>query len=396
MMEKRVMPTTGTENSLLGFGCMRFPTKDGKIDYERSAKMIDMAYNAGVTYYDVAYPYHGGEAEPVLGKILKKYDRSTFHLATKLPCWEVHSLDDAKRLFAYQLERLQVDYVDYYLLHALDINRFREMVSYGVPEYLAELKEQGKIRNLGFSFHDKYESFVEIINYRDWDFCQIQYNYIDEVTQAGVKGLKAAAEKGIPVIIMEPLRGGKLVDIPNNAKTVLTQSPRKWTAPELALRWLWNQKEVSCVLSGMNSLEMIEENCRIASDVNVDEFTQEDFELTKRVKDIIQSKTKVGCTGCRYCMPCPKNVDIPSIFASYNSMYTESRVSALADFIRVMALRKDSAFADQCIGCGKCEQHCPQHIEIRKQLKMADKKLRPWYIRIGIFFMQKFFTPNRK
>ncbi len=387
----------GNDISILGYGCMRFTKKGiGSTDLEKTETELLRAIELGINYFDTAYIYPGSETS--LGQILAKNNlRSKVKIATKLPQYLIRNSESIDKYFSEQLSRLQTDYIDYYLMHMLtDIDAWNTLKKIGIEEWINQKKAQGAIKQIGFSFHGDSDMFLKILDAYDWDFCQIQYNYIDEVTQAGVKGLKAAADKGIPVIIMEPLRGGKLVTIPNDAKNVLAQSPRKWTAPELALRWLWNQKEVSCVLSGMNSLEMIEENCRIASDVKVDEFTQEDFELTKKVKDIIQSKTKVGCTGCRYCMPCPKNVDIPSIFASYNSMYTESRVSALADFIRVMGLRKDSAFADQCIGCGKCEQHCPQHIEIRKQLKIADKKLRPWYIRIGIFFMQKFFTPNRK
>ena len=345
----------GNDISILGYGCMRFTKKGiGSTDLEKTESEILRAIELGINYFDTAYIYPGSESS--LGQILAKNNlRSKVKIATKLPQYLIRNSESIDKYFSEQLSRLQTDYIDYYLMHMLtDIDAWNTLKKIGIEEWINQKKAQGAIKQIGFSFHGDSDMFLKILDAFDWDFCQIQYNYIDEVTQAGVKGLKAAAEKGIPVIIMEPLRGGKLVDIPNNAKTVLTQSPRKWTAPELALRWLWNQKEVSCVLSGMNSLEMIEENCRIASDVNVDEFTQEDFELTKRVKDIIQSKTKVGCTGCRYCMPCPKNVDIPSIFASYNSMYTESRVSALADFIRVMALRKDSAFADQCIGCGKC------------------------------------------
>lgn len=387
----------GNDISILGYGCMRFTKKGiGSTDMEKTETELLRAIELGINYFDTAYIYPGSETS--LGQILAKNNlRSKVKIATKLPQYLIRNSESIDKYFSEQLSRLQTDYIDYYLMHMLtDIDAWNTLKKIGIEEWISQKKTQGTIKQIGFSFHGDSDMFLKILDAYDWDFCQIQYNYIDEVTQAGVKGLKAAADKGIPVIIMEPLRGGKLVTIPNDAKNVLAQSPRKWTAPELALRWLWNQKEVSCVLSGMNSLEMIEENCRIASDVKVGEFTQEDFELTKKVKDIIQSKTKVGCTGCRYCMPCPKNVDIPSIFASYNSMYTESRVSALSDFIRVMGLRKDSAFADQCVGCGKCEQHCPQHIEIRKELKIADKKLRPWYIRIGIFFMQKFFTPNRK
>ena len=386
----------GNDISILGYGCMRFTKKGIGTDMEKTEAEILRAVELGINYFDTAYIYPGSENS--LGQILAKNNlRSKVNIATKLPQYLIRNSESIEKYFIEQLSRLQTDYIDYYLMHMLtDIDAWNTLKKIGIEEWIKEKKSQGKIRQIGFSFHGDSDMFLKILNAYDWDFCQIQYNYIDEVSQAGVVGIKAAAEKGIPVIIMEPLRGGKLVNIPSDAKNLLAQSTRKWTPPELALRWLWNQKEVSCVLSGMNSIEMIEENCRIASDAKVGDFTPDDFTLTQKVKEIIKAKTKVGCTGCRYCMPCPNNVDITSIFASYNSMYTESRVSALADFIRVMGLRKDSAFANQCIGCGKCEQHCPQHIEIRKQLKIADKKLSPWYIKIGIFFMQKFFTPKRK
>ncbi|MBO4320703.1 MAG: aldo/keto reductase [Treponema sp.] len=386
----------GNDISVLGYGCMRFTKKGLATDMDKTESEILKAVELGINYFDTAYIYTGSEVS--LGQILAKNNlRSKVKIATKLPQYLIRTPESIEKYFTEQLSRLQTDYIDYYLMHMLtDIDAWETLKKIGIEEWIKEKKATGKIKQLGFSFHGDSDMFLKILNAYDWDFCQIQYNYIDEVTQAGIKGLKAAHEKGIPVIIMEPLRGGKLVNIPNDAKTLLEKNAHRWTPAELALRWLWNQKEVSCVLSGMNSIEMIEENCRIADNTQIDSFTPEDFELTKKVKEIIQAKTKVGCTGCRYCMPCPKNVDIPSIFASYNSLYTESRVSALADFVRVMCLRKESAFADQCIGCGKCEQHCPQHIEIRRQLKIADKKLRPWYIKIGIFFMQKFFTPNRK
>ncbi len=370
MMERRVMETTGTENSLLGFGCMRFPTKDGKIDKERSAKMIDMAYKAGVTYYDVAYPYHGGEAEPVLGEILKKYDRSTFHLATKLPCWEVHSLDDAKRLFAYQLERLQVDYFDYYLLHALDINRFREMVSYGVPEYLAELKEQGKIRNLGFSFHDKYESFVEIVNYRDWDFCQIQYNYMDRFEQAGDRGVELVTEKGIPLVIMEPIKGGTLAVLPEEVTEPFRKLRPDASTASWALRFVASKPIVKVILSGMSAEEQVQDN--LNTFINYEPLTEEEAAAVDEVTAMIKARVRNGCTGCRYCMPCPNGVDIPRNFSVWNQFGMYGNVgSAKWNWSRV----DDSAKAKNCIECGACEAACPQHLSIRENLAALQKEL---------------------
>lgn len=226
--------------------------------------------------------------------------------------------------------------------------------------------------------------FLSLLDVYDWDFCQIQYNYLDEHSQAGKKGLLAAAEKGIPVIIMEPLRGGKLVNLPEKAMQMLRKTPQQYTPAELGLRWLWNHPQITCVLSGMNSLEMLQENLRIASDAEAGEMSDETLTLVDQVRQIIREKEKVGCTGCRYCMPCPKGVDIPGIFHYYNLMYMERKMAARFEFAQVMGIRKEPGFATQCIGCGKCEAHCPQHINIRSMLKEADKHLRPLPIRIGI------------
>ena len=232
---------------------------------------------------------------------------------------------------------------------------------------------------------------MEILNAYDWDFCQIQYNYLDEHSQAGVAGLKAAHEKGIPVIIMEPLRGGKLVDmLPETAKKIIADYKTKRTPAEWAFRWLFNQPEVTCVLSGMNSLEMIEENCRIASDTDAFSFTEDDFALIEQVKDEIKKKTKVGCTACGYCMPCPKGIDIPTAFRCYNQMYTEKKSSGRSEYIQCLAYNKDRTDIKSCVECGRCEKHCPQHIEIRKELKNARKALQPFHYNVMLKLMRIF------
>ena len=385
----------GCEISVLGYGCMRFTKKGVATDMEKTEKEILLAIERGINYFDTAYIYPGSEV--ALGQILAKNNlREKVHIATKLPQYLIRNEAAIEKYFNEQLERLQTDYIDYYLMHMLtDIDAWNTLKALGIEEWIKQKKSEGKIRQIGFSYHGNSPMFLEILNAYDWDFCQIQYNYMDEVSQAGVKGLKAAAEKGIPVIIMEPLRGGKLVNIPAQAKEFLNKSSRNWTPAELSLRWLWNQPEVTCVLSGMNSSEMIEENCNIASNAKAGEFTSDDFALVEDIKKILKQKTRVNCTGCRYCMPCPKNVDIPAIFSAYNNMYTEAKISALADFVRTVGLRKESAFATQCIGCGKCENHCPQHIPIREKLKEADKKLRPWPIRIGMAAVRLVMFPHR-
>lgn len=385
----------GREISVLGYGCMRFTKKGVATDMEKTEKEILLAIERGINYFDTAYIYPGSEV--ALGQILAKNNlREKVHIATKLPQYLIRNEAAIEKYFNEQLERLQTDYIDYYLMHMLtDIDAWNTLKALGIEEWIKQKKAEGKIKQIGFSYHGNSPMFLEILNAYDWDFCQIQYNYMDEVSQAGVKGLKAAAEKGIPVIIMEPLRGGKLVNIPAQAKEFLNKSSRNWTPAELSLRWLWNQPEVTCVLSGMNSSEMIEENCNIASNAKAGEFTSDDFALVEDIKKILKQKTRVNCTGCRYCMPCPKNVDIPAIFSAYNNMYTEAKISALADFVRTVGLRKESAFATQCIGCGKCENHCPQHIPIREKLKEADKKLRPWPIRIGMAAVRLVMFPHR-
>lgn len=378
-MKYRTMRFIGGEEnvSLLGLGCMRFPlNEDGTIDEAQAEAMIGRALNAGINYIDTAYLYHKGESEPFLGRALKKYPRNSFYLATKLPVWLVNSVEDAERLFKEQLSRLQTKYIDYYLLHALDAGRWEKLVKEGIIEWAEAKKASGKIRHLGFSFHDTYPVFREILTYRQWDFCQIQYNYMDEHSQAGVEGLRYAHARGIPVIIMEPLRGGRLVNLlPESAKELFAQDEEHRTPAELALKWLYDQPEVNCVLSGMNSMEMVEQNVRTASEYGVGCMTESDRALVEAVRQEITKHVKVGCTGCGYCMPCPRGVDIPGTFRCYNAMYSEGKKSGRRDYLQCTAFRKNPASASQCVGCGKCEQHCPQHIEIRRELKAAAGEL---------------------
>lgn len=381
----------GQPISLLGYGCMRFTKKNGVIDLDKAEQELLAAMEAGVNYFDTAYIYPGSEV--ALGKILaRNHCRDRIKIATKLPQYLVRSRADLDRYFKEQLARLQTDHIDYYLIHMLtDPNSWHKLESLGIREWIDEKKQSGAIRNLGFSFHGNTPLFLDLLEVYDWDFCQIQYNYLDENTQAGRAGLQAAAAKGLPVIIMEPLRGGKLVDLlPPAAKDAIAADPHRWSAAEWAFRWLWDQPEVTCVLSGMNSLPMVQENCQIAGEVQPGAFGPAEFALLEKVKGEIARNVKVGCTGCGYCMPCPQNVDIPGTFRCYNHMYTERKGTGRREYWQTVALRKEAAFATQCIGCGKCEQHCPQHLPIRALLKEADQQLRPLPYRIAGAAARKF------
>ena len=366
----------GNDISILGFGCMRFPRKAGRINMKETEKEIMTAIEQGVNYFDTAYIYPGSEA--TLGEILEKNGvRDKVYIATKLPHYLIKSREKMDSLFAEELKRLRTDHVDYYLMHMLaDTATWERLKTLGIEEWLAEKKKSGQIRQVGFSYHGNSEMFCKLVDVYDWDFCQIQYNYMDEHSQAGRKGLYYAYEKQIPVVIMEPLRGGKLVKrLPAEAVKLFESYHIKHTPAQWAFRWLWNQKEVTCVLSGMNSMEMVQDNINTASAVEIGELGPEEEALLKQVVCAINAKMKVGCTGCGYCMPCPKNVDIPGTFSAYNRRYSEGKFWGLVDYAMSTAIRKNSTAASNCIGCGKCEQHCPQHIAIRDNLKEAAKEL---------------------
>ena len=366
----------GNNISVLGYGCMRFTQNMGRIDLNKAEKEIMAAYRAGVNYYDTAYVYPGSEA--ALGEILERnHIRDKVYIATKLPHYLIRSRERLETLFQEQLKRLRTDHVDYYLMHMLtDVDTWERLKELGVDDWLAEKKRSGQIRQVGFSYHGNTGMFCKLVDAYHWEFCQIQYNYMDEHSQAGRRGLHYANEKGLPVVIMEPLRGGRLVNnLPDSAKRVFAEYPISRSPAQWALRWLWDQPEVTCVLSGMNSLEMVQDNCTTAAAVSAGELGEPEQEMLARVVKAINEKMKVGCTGCGYCMPCPKGVDIPGTFAAYNRRHTEGKGRALVEYAMCTAFRKTSAAASNCIGCGKCEQHCPQHINIRQHLKQAQKEL---------------------
>ena len=366
----------GNDISVLGFGCMRFTRKAGSIDLAKAEKEVIAAVNAGINYFDTAYIYPG--SEDALGEIFSKNSiRDQVYIATKLPHYLIKSREGMERMFQEHLKRLQTNYIDYYLMHMLtDIQTWERLKQIGILDFIEEKKKSGAICQIGFSYHGNTDMFCKLVDAYEWDFCQIQYNYMDEHSQAGRKGLQYAHQKGLPVIIMEPLRGGKLVSmLPQDAvqimqKYTVSHSPAQW-----AFRWLWDQPEVTCVLSGMNSMEMLQDNIHTASTAFIGELTAADRQMLEQVVSVINAKMQVGCTGCGYCMPCPKGVDIPGTFAAYNRLYSEGKFAGLKEHFMCSAARKDSTAAYNCIGCGKCESHCPQHIQIRQALKAASKEL---------------------
>ena len=366
----------GNKLSILGFGCMRFQRKLGAIDFEKAERQIMLAIDGGVNYFDTAYIYPGSEA--LLGQVLEKNNaRDKVYIATKIPHYLVKSIQDMEKIFTEELRRLRTDHVDYYLMHMLtDIGAWERMKALGAVEWLKEKQASGAIRQVGFSYHGNSDMFCKLVDAYDWDFCQIQYNYLDEHSQAGRKGLLHAHAKGLPVIIMEPLRGGKLVNLlPEEGKKIIADYSVKRTPAQWAFRWLWDQPEVTVVLSGMNTDEMVLDNMETASNVQVGELGAGEQAMLKEVVKAINARIKVGCTGCGYCMPCPKGVDIPGTFAAYNRYYSEGKISGLREYFMCTALRKTNTGISNCIGCGKCEKHCPQAIEIRKHLQEAKKKL---------------------
>ncbi|CEN78156.1 aldo/keto reductase [Paraclostridium sordellii] len=369
-MRYREFGSTGEKISILGFGCMRFPQTDGKINEDETLKMVRYAIDSGVNYIDTAYPYHGGESELVVGRILKDGYREKVNLATKLPSWNIKSREDMDKYLNEQLKKLQTNYIDFYLVHALDEELWDNLVKNGIFDFLDEIKRNKKVRYVGFSFHDKYEVFEKIIDDYDWDFTQIQYNYIDEEYQAGTKGLEYAYKKGLGIVIMEPLRGGKLVnnlsdDIKDIIKFANTQkSPTKW-----AFKFLYNKSEIGIVLSGMSTMEQVIENIKICDEEGkANSMTKDEKKIISNLGEQFKSKIKVDCTACKYCIPCPRGVNIPGCFEALNnaSMFddVESVKINMYKFIE-----ENESDASMCIECGKCEVMCPQHINIIDKLK---------------------------
>ena len=369
------------EPSALGFGCMRLPSRDNqpmsaKIDEELAIRMIRHAIDSGVNYIDTAYPYHQGSSEIVVGKALGDGYRERVMLADKLPVWLVNEPADFDRLLNEQLDKLKTDHIDFYLLHALTRKRWTDHVlRYGLIEKAESAIRDGRIRYLGFSFHDSYEVFEEIIKAHDWTFCQIQYNYMDIRNQAGVKGLKLAAEKGIGVIVMEPLLGGHLANPPAMVRTAMDEVADRYTPAGLALNWIWNQPEVSLVLSGMNTMEQVEENLHAAEISAHGIFTTSEKKAIAGLRKNYRAGIAVPCTNCKYCMPCPHGVDIPANFEFFNHAHLYNDLPA-AKF-RYSIYLTPAQRSDKCIACKECEEKCPQEIKISTLMPKVSELLMP-------------------
>lgn len=366
------------KTSRFGLGCMRFirkKTDDGKevIDEELAIKLIRHAIDNGVNYIDTAYAYEG--SEEVVGKALMDGYRKKVHLATKLPPWEIHSYDDFRKVFNTQLQRLQTDYIDVYLLHCLNRENWDNLKRQNVLHYMDELYKEGKIKLKGFSFHGTADIFKEIVDAYDWDMCLIQLNYLDQNSQVGLEGLRFAASKGLSVVIMEPLKGGTLSNVPDSVKSIMDEFPEKRSPAEWGFRWLYDMPEVSVILSGINTMEQLEENLRIFDNSDTNVMTGDERIMLAEVVSEFHSRLKVGCTGCKYCMPCPSGVNIPEILKLYNDTSLSGDIVLNKNLYSLIAVGAGRD-ASRCVECGSCESLCPQGLEIIRNLKQAHELLK--------------------
>jgi len=370
-MQYRKIKKNGDEISALGFGAMRMPTKMGRIDKEHAKEQIYYAIDHGVNFIDTAFPYHSGSSESFLGEILKDGYRKKVKLCTKMPSWSIKKYEDMEKYLQIQLEKLQTDHIDYYLIHALGKGSFEKLKKIGVLEFLEDARVKGKIKNVGFSFHDNIDAFKEIVDAYDWDACLIQYNYLDEQDQAGKEGVKYAYSKGIAVFIMEPLKGGILGgEIPEDAQKIWDNVDVKRSAADWALRWVLNHQEVTCAVSGMGEMDQIKENIDVAEETVPGSLTENELKLYEEVKEVYRSLMKIDCTSCGYCMPCPAGVDIPTCFEIYNHKYMfKTRGASFTYLTRLGGVFSgNESHAGICNSCGKCMRACPQKLEIPQLL----------------------------
>ena len=372
-MQYREVPKNGDKLSILGYGCMRLPSKMGGIDQKPAERQMLYALEQGVNYFDTAYPYHNNRGESFVGKVFSQNNcRDQVKLATKLPHWMTHSKEGMHKILDEQLGKLKTDRIDYYLVHALNGGLWESAKEHGVMEFLEEALSQGKILNAGFSFHGLSGDFNQIVDDYDWTFCQIQYNFMDTQNQAGTAGLHYAASKDMAVMIMEPLRGGNLAKTPPPlVQKIWNRAKRKQSPAEWSLSWVWNQPEATVVLSGMNDDQHIQRNIRLADEMRPDFLSEQELDLVREVADEYRRVMKVGCTGCQYCMPCPAGVNIPSCFDFYNSKHAFKDKSARMMYLFQNGgmVTEKTSLASQCVQCGKCLEKCPQNLPIPELLK---------------------------
>lgn len=370
-MEYVNLEKLGVKASRLGFGCMRFPTTpEGKIDEPRALAMLDTAYKAGVNYFDTAYFYHNRASEEFVGRALKAYPRESFYLATKLPLSMINTFDEAKEIFEGQFKTMQVEYFDFYLLHCINARNWKIALDNGLIDYLVEQQKQGRIRHLGFSFHDTYELFEEVLTYRDWDFCQIQLNYMDTDIQAGMKGYALAEKLGVPLVIMEPVKGGSLATLSEDIAAKFKAAHPDWSVASWAMRWIGSLDNCKVILSGMSDEEQVADN--LATFSAPQKLTDEEMQVVAEVRAMIEERTFAACTNCKYCMPCPFGVDIPRNFRMMNDYAKYSNERSLAFGWNNM---EEAARASNCQSCGACETACPQALPIREKLSAIAAKM---------------------
>jgi predicted aldo/keto reductase-like oxidoreductase len=359
-----MMPGGNTYLSALGFGCMRLPVdKEGKINEDEANRLLEYAYRNGVNYFDSAWGYHDGQSEPFLGRFIARHRRSKLLIATKLPCWLIKKREDMDDIFNQQLERLQTSYIDFYLLHALNRRSWKEMKSLKVLDFLEKARADGKIMHIGFSFHDAYPVFKNIVDSYDWDFCQFMLNYLDTHYQAGKRGYEIAVDKGMGVIAMEPLRGGKLVHpIPDEVKAVWKSSKTDISPQERALRWVWNLPGCTVNLSGMSTIDQVKENVAICERSGPNQIDSRDMKLYEKARREYLRRIAIPCTECRYCLPCPAGVAIPAVLGTYNeAMMFNDRERHTREYKMFLP---EQQRADKCTKCGACLSKCPQKIAI--------------------------------
>ncbi|MCL2655675.1 MAG: aldo/keto reductase [Coriobacteriia bacterium] len=384
---------SGGQLSVLGFGCMRLPRTAGRIDLDKTEALVRRAVEAGVNYFDTAYVYPG--SEEAVGTVLARTGlRDQINLATKLPHQRCRSTEDFERIFTEELERLQTDHIDFYLIHNLSTPaRWERVVALGIKNWIAEKKASGQVRRIGFSFHGTLGDFEAILDAYDWDFCQIQYNYSDENYQAGVTGLRKAHSLGLPVIIMEPLLGGKLaLSLPEAARALQAKVHPDWSPARWGFSWVWNQPEPTVVLSGMNAVEQLTDNLEAAAAAAPGMLGDTDEQTLDAVRKVFREAYKVPCTGCNYCMPCPHGVNIPGCFAGYNASYVNGLMEGFKTYYMSTTVDEDGkrSSARACQSCGVCETKCPQHIAIPHELKQVRKRLEPFWARPVLSVVRKF------